>query len=249
MSLLGLQRVGSGPVLVWLHGFTQSRDSSHAFLSILAGSHEVVTIDLPGHGRNAAISASLPATAELLAEALPQTPFVLGGYSFGGRVALHFALAHPQRLSGLIVLSATAGLRDDADRAERRTRDEALAARAEALGAEAFLDEWLAQPLLAALPDEPRERASRSVDAAGLANSLRTSGTGTQRWLADDLRHLDVPTLILAGGNDQKFVLEAHRLHDVIAHSTIALVPDAGHAAHLERPGAVATLILEHYPQ
>ena len=64
---------------MWLHGFTQSKNSAHQFRSILTGTHEVLTIDLPGHGENAAISASLDETADLLAEALPREPFILGG--------------------------------------------------------------------------------------------------------------------------------------------------------------------------
>src|SRR5208282_6504575 len=99
MSLLGLERVGSGPVLVWLHGFTQSKNSAHEFLSILAGTHELLTIDLPGHGENASVAASLDETADLLVEVLPSEPFMLGGYSFGGRVALHVARRYPERLS------------------------------------------------------------------------------------------------------------------------------------------------------
>jgi 2-succinyl-6-hydroxy-2,4-cyclohexadiene-1-carboxylate synthase len=249
MSLLGLQRVGSGPVVVWLHGFTQTRDSSHVFLSILAGTHQVVTIDLPGHGEHANLSASLPQTADLLADALPAARFILGGYSFGGRVALHFALAHRERLSGLILLSATAGLRDEGLRVERRARDEALADHVERVGADAFLTEWLAQPMFANVPDDPRERAARSADASGLANSLRHSGTGTQRWLGEDLVELETPTLILAGANDEKFVLEAARLHEAIPHSSLEVVTGAGHAAHLEMPEALATLVNEYYPQ
>jgi pimeloyl-ACP methyl ester carboxylesterase len=87
-----MQRRGAGPVLVWLHGFTQTKDSAHQFRSILAGTNEVMTIDLPGHGENAAILATLEETADLLADVLPHDPFTLGGYSFGARVALHFAL-------------------------------------------------------------------------------------------------------------------------------------------------------------
>src|SRR5487761_2748426 len=86
MSLLGMQRHGSGPLLVWLHGFTQTKDSAHEFRSILAGTYEVLTIDLPGHGDNARISGSLEEIGELLGDALPTAPFILGGYSFGARV-------------------------------------------------------------------------------------------------------------------------------------------------------------------
>lgn len=234
---------------MWLHGFTQTRQSNHALLTILAGTHQVLTIDLPGHGENAPISASLAETAGLLADVLPATPFVLGGYSYGARVALHFALAHPEGLTGLILLSATMGIRDDAERAERRARDERLADHLEAVGTDAFLTEWLAQPMFAALPLDPVERAARSSSAAGLAASLRRSGTGTQRWLGDELGGLEVPTLILAGENDQKFVTEAQLLNDAIPRSNLEVVGGAGHAAHLERPDAVASLLRGHYPQ
>jgi 2-succinyl-6-hydroxy-2,4-cyclohexadiene-1-carboxylate synthase len=243
MSLLGLQRDGTGPVVVWLHGFTQTRDSGHEFLSILAGTNEVLTIDLPGHGSNAASVASLEETADLLAAALPEGPFTLGGYSYGGRVALHFALAHPKRLTRLVVLSATMGIEDEGERATRRERDEALAAHVEAIGTDRFLEEWLAQPMFAALPVDARERRARSSDATGLANSLRHAGTGTQAFLRGRLVDLDVPTTIIAGTNDTKFVAEARRLHETIPHARLAFVEDAGHAAHLERPASVAAIV------
>jgi 2-succinyl-6-hydroxy-2,4-cyclohexadiene-1-carboxylate synthase len=248
MSLLGLQRDGSGPVLVWLHGFTQTKNSAHEFRSILAGTNEVLCVDLPGHGENAAISASLVDTADLLAEILPDEPFLLGGYSFGGRVALHFALRHRARLSGLVLLSATLGIRDDAERSARRDRDDTLADRIEAVGADAFLDEWLAQPIFATLPADPLERAARSHDAKGLANSLRFAGTGTQAFLAEGARELDVATLVVAGARDQKFLLEASLLEDTLIHATTRTVARAGHAAHLEQPRAFAALLSAFSP-
>ncbi|MGB8178716.1 MAG: alpha/beta fold hydrolase [Acidimicrobiales bacterium] len=243
MSLLGLERDGSGPVFVWLHGFTQSKNSAHQFRSILTGSYEVLTIDLPGHGVNATTTASLEESADLLAATLPDEPFILGGYSLGGRVALHFALRHPERLRHLVVLSATPGLVDEAERNARRQRDEDLAQRIELIGVDAFLNEWLAQPMFRSLPSDPLERAARSSDASGLAESLRHAGTGTQQDLTDPLGALRVPTSILAGTNDAKFVGEAARLRNALPVSTSALVEEAGHAAHLEQPQRVAALL------
>jgi 2-succinyl-6-hydroxy-2,4-cyclohexadiene-1-carboxylate synthase len=249
MSLLGLERAGSGPALVWLHGFTQTKHSSHQFRSILTGSYEVLTIDLPGHGENADTTASLEESADLLAEVLPEEPFSLGGYSLGGRVALHFALRHPERLRHLVVLSATPGIADEAQRRARRARDEQLATRIEARGVESFLAEWLAQPMFQTLPPDARERSARSHNASGLANSLRYAGTGTQRDLSASLASLPVNTMILAGAQDAKFVAEAARMHEVIANATLHLIPGAGHAAHLEAPHEVAHLVAGLYPQ
>ncbi len=234
---------------MWLHGFTQSKNSAHEFLSILAGTHELLTIDLPGHGENASVAASLDETADLLVEVLPSEPFILGGYSFGGRVALHVARRYPERLSHLVLLSATLGIRDEAERRVRRARDEALADHVEEIGADAFLEEWLAQPMFASLPRDAQERQSRSRDAKGLATSLRLAGTGTQQWLGEALRTFDRPSLALAGGSDTKFVLEARRLQDALTRSSSAVVANCGHAAHLERPHLVAQLVADIQPQ
>ena len=233
-------------MLVWLHGFTQTKNSGHSFRSILAGTHELLTVDLPGHGENATITASLDETAILLADVLPTRSFVLGGYSMGGRVALHFAMHFPERLSGLILLSTTLGIRDEDERAARRGRDDALADHIEAIGTDHFLREWLAQPLFAALPDDPLENAARSRDAKGLANSLRHAGTGTQSWLGDRLIDCRAPTLIIAGKNDQKFVHEAQLLSKALTNSSTTLVEHAGHSAHLEQPAALARLLVDH---
>jgi 2-succinyl-6-hydroxy-2,4-cyclohexadiene-1-carboxylate synthase len=228
---------------VWLHGFTQTRDSAHQFRSILAGTNELLTLDLPGHGENAAIIASLDATADLLDDALPPEAFNLGGYSFGARVALHFALRYPARVRHLVLLGATRGIRDDAEREARRRSDDELADRIESIGAEAFLDEWLSREMFASLPNDPAERAARSRDAAGLANSLRHSGTGTQRWLGPELASLAMPTLTLAGSLDQKFSLEARAIADTVANGTAGFIDDAHHAAHLEEPALSAASV------
>jgi 2-succinyl-6-hydroxy-2,4-cyclohexadiene-1-carboxylate synthase len=93
------------------------------------------------------------------------------------------------------------------------------------------------------LPIDPLERAARSRDASGLADSLRRAGTGTQKDLTAPLHTLRVPTTILAGTNDKKFVAEAARLQAAIPESRAVLVGTAGHAAHLEQPPGVADLL------
>jgi len=135
------------------------------------------------------------------------------------------------------------GIRSPSERRARRERDEALADHIEASDIDGFLDEWLGQTLFATLPADPVERTARSRDVAGLAASLRLSGTGTQAWLGDRLSTLNVPTLIVVGGGDVSYVAEAQRLRAAVANSRVALVDGAGHAAHLERPAAVAQLV------
>ena len=242
MPLLTLDRHGSGTPLAWLHGFTQTRASARQFRTILAGHHEVLTLDLPGHGDAAQVSASLPEIADLVLDALPPEPVILGGYSFGARVALHVALADPTRLSGLIILGASRGIFDPDERAQRRSRDQALAEHLSDVGTEVFVSEWLAQPLFATLGPHG-ESETRSRDAMGLAQSLRLAGTGTQEWLGDALSSIDVATLALAGELDVKFVAEARAIAASMQNGTFAAIIGAGHAAHLEQPEQVARAI------
>lgn len=189
------------------------------------------------------IRASLEDTAEWLAEVLPDERCAVGGYSFGARVALHYTLRHPERVSRLVLLGATRGIQDPVEREERRRSDELLAQRIESIGATAFLTEWLARDMFEALPDDPIERAARSTDTDGLAGSLRLAGTGTQRWLHEELASLTVPTLALAGALDQKFRLEATAIAANVVHGSVDFVPDAHHAAHLEKPLRCAQLL------
>jgi len=227
---------------VWLHGFTQTRRSARRFRSILAGRHEVLTLDLPGHGGAADLDASLPHIAELVLDALPEGELALGGYSFGARVALHAALLDPGRCSHLLLLGASRGIADLDERAQRRRRDEALADHLENVGTEVFLNEWLSQPLFATLGPHA-EADTRSLDAEGLAASLRSAGTGTQEWLGDSLAAVSTPTLAMAGELDAKFLAEARAIAEAVPHGRFVAIAGAGHAAHLEQPELVAAAI------
>ena len=98
------------------------------------------------------------------------------------------------------------GIADEADRAARRAADDALADHIDDVGVEAFLDEWLAQPLFAGLDVDDQQRADRLTNtAAGLASSLRHAGTGAQASLWPRLRELNMPVLTIAGALDEKF--------------------------------------------
>jgi 2-succinyl-6-hydroxy-2,4-cyclohexadiene-1-carboxylate synthase len=235
---LHAERDGSGPRLVLVHGFAQTRNCWGRAAQDLAADHEVVRIDAPGHGRSHAVRADPWDAADLLVEAGGEATYV--GYSMGARLVLHAAVAHPEAVRGLVLVGATAGIDDPAARRARVERDEELARRLERDGVAAFVDDWLAQPLFAGLPDDARfVHERRTNTAAGLAAGLRLAGTGAQEPLWDRLAGIDAPTLVTAGEDDAKFAAEARRLVDAIgANATVVLVPGAGHSAHLERPDA-----------
>lgn len=166
------------------------------------------------------------------------------GYSLGGRLALHATLAHPDAVDRLVLISATAGIDDPAARTARRNDDEQLARHLELIGVGTFIDEWLARPMFARLRPSPDcDSARRSNTVEGLCASLRLCGVGSQDPLWDRLAEITVPTLVLAGALDTKFVTLAERLAAGISRATLEVIADAGHACHLERTDEVADIV------
>ena len=241
--MLHAETSGSGPRLVLVHGFTQTARSWGRFGELIGAGRELVRVDLPGHGGSAEVRADLAESAALLVEVASAdgAPFDLLGYSLGGRVALHAALAAPSGLRRLVLIGATGGIEDPAAREERRRRDEALAAQAEA-DLEEFLVRWVASPMFAGLAD-PGLGERRRNSPAGLASSLRLAGTGTQESLWDRLGEVRVPLLALAGAGDVRFALAAARLAHGVPAGVFSLVPGAGHAAHLAQPACCAAIV------
>lgn len=234
-TMLGFDREGAGPRLVLVHGFTLTLDCWGPLADGLAADHEVVRVDAPGHGGSGDIQADLTRTAGLLAEF---GPAAYVGYSMGGRMCLELALRHPEAVTGLVLVSATAGIEPDEDRSRRRAADEKLADWIEADGVDAFVDHWLGLPLFAGLPADARYAEQRRTNtAAGLASSLRLAGAGTQSPAWHRLHTLVMPVLVVAGADDPKFTSLAHRLVDTIGdNATLAVIPGAGHTTHLEAP-------------
>lgn len=248
----GASAPGATP-LVLLHGFTGAAATWADLLPALAAHRRVVALSLPGHGasdapadpaRHAAPRVAADVVAVMDALSLPRVALL--GYSMGGRVALHVALllaaTAPGRLAALLLESASPGIADAAARAARRAADDALADDIERDGVPAFVARWERLPLWDsqhALPPSTRQRlrAQRlSNDARGLANSLRGAGAGATAPLHDRLREIRVPTLLLCGALDTKYVAIAGEMVTALPRATLSIIADAGHTVHLERP-------------
>lgn len=230
--------------LVLVHGFTQTGRSWAPLVPSLSEHFEVMTPDLPGHGRRGDVHVGIEEAARLLGEECGRGAYV--GYSLGGRVALRLAIDRPDLVERLVLVSAGAGIEDDDDRATRREADEALAAALEEEGIDAFLEEWLAQPLFATLPPERAGlEARRENTPAGLAASLRLAGQGSMEPLWRRLLDVHVPVLVVAGELDEAYCLQAVHLGGWMGEvASLALIPMAGHACHLEQPERFIKLLL-----
>jgi len=247
---LHVEHRGAGPhALVLLHGFTGTAAAWDDLAPVLASGRRLVALDLPGHGR----SDAPPAGADLaaVADAVVATVASAGveradwlGYSLGGRVALHVALRHPARVDRLVLESASPGLADPAARAARAAADDALADALERDGLAAFVERWLAQPLFATQARlspavRARERARRLAQApTALAAALRATTVGRQGPLLGALATLRRPVLLVAGAEDAPYRAHAAAMAARLPDARVAIVPDAGHATHLENPAA-----------
>ncbi len=239
------------PALVLLHGFTNTGASFDGVVAALEQRYRALAPDLRGHGSAAnAEPVTLPAVIEDVA-ALTDGPFTLAGYSMGGRIALHIALAHPDRIERLLLIGASPGLDDPAQRAQRRAADDALADEIERSTIEAFAARWAQTPVLADQP--PHVRAAVDADRrrntpAGLARALRGLGTGALPSLWERLAQLTVPTALVVGERDHKFRETSTRMARRLPNAETHIVSGAGHAVHLERPAAVAAILSDTSP-
>ena len=232
--------------LVLLHGFTQTGRSWQPIGHALAGRYRAVAPDLPGHGAFAERRPASFAACDAYLRAVSDAPYTLAGYSMGGRVALHAALSLGPRVRRLVLVGASPGLADPAERAARATADAALADRIEAIGLDAFVTEWGAQPLFAGVPRGVADAADadrRRNTASGLAAALRGLGTGVMPPLWERLGELAMPVDLVVGERDEKFRALAERMAAAIPAADVHVVAGAGHAVQLEAPDAVTELL------
>jgi 2-succinyl-6-hydroxy-2,4-cyclohexadiene-1-carboxylate synthase len=234
------------PAVVLLHGFTNTAASWDPVIAALAQRYRAFAPDLRGHGSATGVQ---PVTLEgvigdLVVAAPPR--FTLVGYSMGGRLALHVALALPERVARLVLIGASPGLANPDAREQRRRSDEALAQELQSLTMEAFAARWAQTPVLAGAAPDVAARAQRDRlrnTPEGLARALRGLGTGALPSVWGRLGELEMPVEIVAGQRDEKFSAVAREMAARIGRARVTLIPGAGHAAHLEAPGAVAELI------
>jgi 2-succinyl-6-hydroxy-2,4-cyclohexadiene-1-carboxylate synthase len=235
------------PAVVLLHGFTHTGRSWDPVVAALAESYKALAPDLRGHGSS---SDSTPVTLEAVIGDVTGLargrPFTLVGYSMGGRIALHIALAHPDQVQRLILIGASPGIADPVQRQARREADERLADDIERSTIAQFASRWAQMPVLAGQP--PAVAAATHADRlrstpAGLARALRGLGTGVLAPVWDRLGELAMPVVLVAGERDEKFRGLALEMAGAIAGAEVVVIPAAGHPVHLESPDQVARSI------
>jgi pimeloyl-ACP methyl ester carboxylesterase len=189
---LYVETYGAGRPLILLHGGLGSGEMFGPILPALAERHQVIAVDLQGHGRTADIDR--PIDVRLMADDIGALIDHLGldrpdlvGYSLGGGVALHTAAKYPAKVGRLVVVSAH--LRPEAIYPEMRAQQGQVSA-----AAADFLKDTPMYELYQRVAPRP-EDFPRLLDKIGEAMSKDFDVT-------EEVRHLQVPTLVVAADAD-----------------------------------------------
>jgi 2-succinyl-6-hydroxy-2,4-cyclohexadiene-1-carboxylate synthase len=239
----------SKKTILFLHGFTGSSNDWKDITVKIDKRFNRTALDLIGHGKSSAPASvnyytpdSIVAQIEHVIKHLRLKEVILCGYSMGGRAALSYAIAKKDMVKGLILESASAGIKNEKEREARKKSDEELATYIENNSLEDFAAMWLDQELFGTLrrfsnnrlKDIKEEKSKNSK--IGLANSLRGFGTGVMPNLASELKKMKLPVLLISGGLDDKFTQINQNLKKVIPSAKHKIISTAGHNTHLEEP-------------
>jgi len=237
------QRVGQGPPLVLLHGAYEDSRIWRRQLDALSDEFTVFAWDAPGCGGSDDPPPDFTgrdlgdALAGFLREAVPGKPHILG-LSMGSGIALELYRTHPSVPASLLLVSAYAGWAGSLPPEEVERRYAQVLAELEQ-PPEQFIPVWL--PTLFADHADPadvQETAAIMADfhPAGMRALLNANGHADYR---DVLPTIEVPTLLLYGTHDVRSPLGvAREMNRRIPGSTLVMIPDVGHMAAVEAPGA-----------
>jgi pimeloyl-ACP methyl ester carboxylesterase len=236
-----------GPVLVMVHGFSANLETWEPWVQRLGSEYRIISLDLPGHGLTRAPEGyTLKRTGfvDIVDETtrkLGLTRFVLIGNSMGGGVTWNYALVHPDRVQGIVLVDAAGWPRDgdakdDGPVAFKILRNPVGRALVRDLDASAMTraglrDAFEPQPDLAT-----PEMVARYVEMArapghkdiilGLMSGFDPADAATKEKLAA----IKVPTLVMHGDTDKLIPVDAAaKFGDAIPGSTVIIYEKTGH--------------------
>lgn len=242
-----------------LHGFVGSSEDFVPLRSALGNPESVYAPDWPGHGTRSGLREredySLEAHLRIIDDALAGLrpgPVTLVGYSMGGRILQHWLASRSPKLptgSRVALVSTSPGITGEAERANRRAGDAAVARLLREEGMTRFLHYWHWQTMFQPLMRLPREQLSpilrrrAECDPEGLALSLEAVGSGALHDTWSALPRLRTRVDLVAGELDPRYAELTTQMARLAPSAHTQIVPGAGHALHLEAPVALAKVL------
>jgi pimeloyl-ACP methyl ester carboxylesterase len=253
MTLLASDRAGRGEPLLLLHGIGSTRDDFAALLPRLAEHFDVISVDLPGHGKSPA--GTWPPTVAALTDAVEADLDARGlervhvlGNSLGARIGIELAVRH--RTRSVVALSPS-GLGLPAERVHQGIL--MTTARTLTRTLRPVLSTLASTPagrtsLLAGMRARPWEASEREALAmrGGFADS---TGFWSMLWWAvlqdvpSGLHRVDSPVMLAQGALDVVGAGQTPRYLALIPGSRFQLLPGAGHAPQSDAADAIIALV------
>lgn len=237
-----------GPVLVMVHGFSASLHTWEPWVERLKADYRIVSLDLPGHGLTRAPEGYNPTMAgagftghvDAVTQRLGVDRFTLIGNSMGGGVSWGYALEHPEKLEGLVLVNSAGWPEDGAQEDEPMVFKVLANPVGRALIGKIDSTSMVRGGLRAAFEPTPDmadeamvQRYVQMARAPGHRDVILSLMTGyAERPIAtkEKLAAIKVPTLIMHGDTDKLIpVGDAQKFADAIPGSTLIVYPQTGH--------------------
>lgn len=248
MANLSFSRAGSGPAFVLVHGYLGASLQWADQMDRFGQTHDVICPDLAGFGASAHLSApnSIEGHARAvlaLLDSLGVESFDLLGHSMGGMVVQDMVRLAPARVRRLILYGTgpqgvLPGRFETIADSRARLLKEGLALTARRIAATWFLQ---------------REAAAgfAQCDSFGQQASLQAALASLGAWEGWDgravLADIKCPTLVLWGSHDRSYGWSQPKaLWRGIAGADLAVVPDAAHIVHMEKP-IIFNMLIEDF--
>ena len=252
-----------GPAIVLIHGGFGSLHNWDMWVPYLKNDYRIITMDLPGHGLTGRVKDDFyprPAAVRLVEELLVELKvdrFTIGGHSYGGGIALAYALKHPEQITSLILVGAEGVPPEGGYPVEGSffedyaTQDEALSDKSLSFGEVLFTkfsSPWVVEEALKGIYGDPsqvtpemarwygritRHQGNRYAQVLGFRQAA--AFTNSKEDLAPRMHEITQPVLLLFGDKDPLTPPEvAERFHKLLPDSYLKMYQGVGHMTQME---------------
>jgi len=248
---------GAGEPILFSPGYCQTHENFRPQVApFVAAGLRVVLWDYRGHGlSDAPVNAqaySMPQVVDdlglVLDWAAPGQRAVVGGLSFGGLASQHFALAHPERVSALVLIASGPGFKNQKAQSDWEAQIGRIADRLERVGFEGYTSGRAAPNSIGLRPDLPTAQAAGRAIEAQSARGVALFGrrvAGPAPSTLDRLGEIRTPALVLVGALDGAYLRAAEVMKAKLPNVHSAVIADAGHCVNIEQSEAFDRAVLE----
>ena len=220
--------VKKGHTVLLVHGAYDNHRVWSSQYQYLEREHAPISLDLPGHGESEgpAVDSSqdFREFIKAFADVMGLAPFVFAGHSMGGSMALDYALHYPETLKGIVAVGAAPkwDISSELIRMWKENPDEAR-------------DRNTSYLFSKKTPGHIIERYDKQLRASSAQACLADSQACATYDLEEELHRIELPCLVICG-DEEEWIDGSRSIHSRLPHSTLEIVPAAGHAVLVEQP-------------